>query len=208
MTNAILLIGPTGSGKTPLGQMLEARGLARRRCLHLDFGELLRRAAGGEGPQTLSREDVEFVRDVLHAGALLENEHFHIARKLVADLLDRAEIGDDDLVVLNGLPRHVDQGRCVEEIFRVTVVVDLVCSGQTVLRRIGTNVAGDRTGRTDDDHRAVENKLALFAERTRPLVDYFRQGGARVIAIPIGPETTAGDAWQALNEMLQPTEHS
>ena len=208
MTNAILLIGPTGSGKTPLGQMLEARGLGRRRCVHLDFGELLRRAAAGDGPQTLDPDDVAFVRDVLHAGALLENEHFHIARKLVADLLDRAEIGDDDLVVLNGLPRHVDQGRCVEGIFHVTVVVDLVCSGQTVLQRIGTNVAGDRTGRNDDDQRAVENRLALFAERTRPLVDHFQRGGARVVTLPVGPETTARDAWQELNEMLQLPAHS
>jgi hypothetical protein len=36
---AILPLGPTGSGKTPLGDYLEERGLFGRRCVHFDFGE-------------------------------------------------------------------------------------------------------------------------------------------------------------------------
>ncbi len=43
---AILLLGPTGSGKTPLGQALEKKGLAGRRCVHFDFGANLREIAG------------------------------------------------------------------------------------------------------------------------------------------------------------------
>ena len=202
MNSAILLIGPTGCGKTPLGQMLEAKGLGPRECLHLDFGELLRSAAAGDGPQTLGRDDVAFIRDVLLAGALLENEHFHIAGKLVAGALDSAGLGDDVVVVLNGLPRHVEQARDVQRLFDVAAVVDLACSADTVRQRIGTNVGGDRAARADDDEQAVRDKLALFARRTRPLIDYYRRAGARVVTIPIGPTTTAADAWQMLNDVL------
>jgi adenylate kinase len=41
----IVLLGPTGSGKTPLGQLMAERGIWGRRCVHFDFGALLRRIA-------------------------------------------------------------------------------------------------------------------------------------------------------------------
>ena len=40
---AVLLVGPTGCGKSPLGQLLERLGLKGMRCLHFDFGKRLRK---------------------------------------------------------------------------------------------------------------------------------------------------------------------
>jgi len=37
-SRAILLIGPTGSGKTPLGDWLQAYGFCGHRCHRFDFG--------------------------------------------------------------------------------------------------------------------------------------------------------------------------
>ncbi len=63
---ALLLLGPTGLGKTPLGLLLEARGLAGHRCVHFDFGDNLRQAVARYQPDDiLSREDIEFLRHVL-----------------------------------------------------------------------------------------------------------------------------------------------
>ena len=45
LPHALLLIGPTGSGKTPLGELLERSGLWGRPCRHFDFGERMRRIA-------------------------------------------------------------------------------------------------------------------------------------------------------------------
>ena len=194
MYTAILLIGPTGAGKTPLGQMLEQEGLGHKKCVHVDFGGLLRRAAAGNGPQTLTHSDVAFIRDVLRTGVLLEEEHFHIARKLLAPLLEAVDRGAGDIVVLNGLPRHAAQGGAVDEIFDIAVVVDR--------QRIRTNVGGDRGPRSDDDEQAVRDRLALFAERTRPLIDHYRRKGARIVTIDIGPTSTAEETWQVLNETL------
>lgn len=42
-TPAVLLLGSTGSGKTPLGDLIERRGLRGVRCLHFDFGVNLRK---------------------------------------------------------------------------------------------------------------------------------------------------------------------
>ena len=77
-------------------------------------------------------------------------------------------------MVLNGLPRHVGQAEGLESLVDVRVVVHLSCTAEDVVRRIASNVGGDRTGRVDDDLAAVRRKLAVFAERTAPLLDHYR----------------------------------
>ena len=84
--SAVLLIGPTGAGKTPLGQLLEQRGLWGLPCLHFDFGRELRRAAG-EDSGLLSEAERELVGRALRTGALLEDEHFPLARKILRQFL-------------------------------------------------------------------------------------------------------------------------
>ncbi len=202
MNTAILLIGPTGAGKTPLGQTLEFEGLGGRRCVHVDFGQLLRQAAAGQGPDTLSQDDLALIRRVLNCGALLEDEQFHVARKLVEGRLAEAG-GDHDLVVLNGLPRHVGQARDVDAMLEITTVVDLACDAETVFHRIAADTGGDRAARTDDHAQAVRGKLVLFAARTRPLIDHYRRAGARIITLDIGPATTPREAWEALDRTLK-----
>lgn len=44
--DVVLLVGPTGSGKSPPGDLLAKRGFLGRRAHHLDFGSALRSALG------------------------------------------------------------------------------------------------------------------------------------------------------------------
>jgi adenylate kinase family enzyme len=135
---AILLIGPTGSGKTPLGNWLASNGWHGRRCRHFDFGAHLRAGTG------LTGEEQAFVTGLLARGGLLENEHFHIAEKI----LRAAVAGDEEaLIILNGLPRHVGQARGLESLLSVIGVVVLAAGATTVLARLAHNSGGDRTGR-------------------------------------------------------------
>ena len=56
---AILLLGPTGSGKTPLGQVLEERGLWGHTSRHFDFGASLREIVACNQPDTsIAAEDI------------------------------------------------------------------------------------------------------------------------------------------------------
>ena len=72
---AMVLLGPTASGKTPLGELLEVRGLGGRRCAHFDFGECLRRVVRqGQSDVAVSAKDVQFLRGVLETGVLLEDK--------------------------------------------------------------------------------------------------------------------------------------
>ena len=81
---AILLLGPTGAGKTPLGEYFEKKGFGGRKCLHFDFGHEMRSIAlGNRPPEGFDKEEHSFIRDVLDKGLLLENEHFPIAKKII-----------------------------------------------------------------------------------------------------------------------------
>lgn len=179
--DAILLLGPTGGGKTPLGDWLQTHGLAGRRCRHFDFGAHLRAGTG------ITSAEQEFVREVLAKGALLENETFYIAEKILRAFITGHE---EELLVLNGLPRHVGQAAALEPIVKVTTVVQLQADAATIQERLRRNTGGDRASRVDDDLALVRSKLATFAERTLPLIEYYRQRGARVVTVPAGVTTT------------------
>ena len=196
---AILLVGSTGSGKTPLGELAEARGLGGTRCVHLDFGRELRRAGELEAPDDIfAREDIEFIREVLRTGALLEDEHFPLARKILASFLAAKRVGESDVVVLNGLPRHAGQAADMDHLFEIERVIVLDCSPEVVLERICTNAGGDRAGRRDDTPDEVRKRLELFKRRTVPLLDHYRRAGANVRTLRVAASTTAAELLRAL----------
>ena len=195
----MLLIGPTGSGKTPLGDALERRGLWRRRCRHFDFGAQLRSlAASRQPPDGLTKDDTAFVSGVLQSGALLEDEHFYIAAALLRSFIGAGAI--EELIVLNGLPRHAGQARDVGGIVDVCAVAVLECTPEGLLERIRTNSGGDRAGRIDDDAHAVRRRLDIFHRRTRPIIDYYRDSGTPILTADVGVGTSPEDVIAQLAE--------
>ncbi|MCL4194151.1 MAG: nucleoside monophosphate kinase [Thermoguttaceae bacterium] len=202
---AWLLVGPTGSGKSPLGELIARRGLWSRRCLHFDFGEKLRTAAYADpSPAGLAAEEVEFLRGVLARGALLEDGQFALAERILAAFLCQPGMEDDTVVVLNGLPRHIGQAQAIDRLLAIDEVIELRCSPETVLQRIRRNAGGDRAGRRDDDEPLVRQKVELFSERTSPLVAHYRARGARLCTIDVDAATTAEDVWQQLSAQFSP----
>lgn len=188
---ALLLLGPTGSGKTPLGDWISRHGWQGRRCLHFDFGANLRDVVQRNQPDALvDRNDLEFLRKVLQSGALLEDKDFPLAARLLRWFLATHGADQRTWVVLNGLPRHVGQARAIESILDVRQVLYLDCPAETVLARIRTDTGGDRRGRVDDDVEAIHDKLRIFHERTAPLLDYYRQQGAVVASLPVTADMT------------------
>jgi len=186
MSQAILLLGPTGSGKTPLGDLLEERGVG----VHFDFGSRLR--AANEAPGGLSARDRELIAESLRTGALLEDENFPIAARILESAL-----ADADLLILNGLPRHVGQARDVDALVDIRTLLVLEATPEVVAERIARNTGGDRAGRSDDELEAVRARLESYRVRTLPLVDHYVGLGARVIRLPVKVETTAGQLWSA-----------
>jgi len=190
---AVIVVGPTGSGKTPLGDAMEAVGFMGRRCFHFDFGRNLRAAAGGDAEYGLSADEIEHLKLVLRDGLLLENDRFALALKILSGFIGGRGMKTDDLLVMNGLPRHEGQADDLEGVLDARLVVHLCATPAAVLERIRRNTGGDRRGRTDDSPAEIARKIRLFDQRTIPLLDRFRTRGVRVIRVNVGVETTARD---------------
>jgi adenylate kinase len=199
LTKSILLLGPTGAGKSPLGDQIEKNGIKGERCFHFDFGHELRSIAELELlPDGFQENDLFFIRDVLEKGLLLENEHFHVAEKIVRYFLKRNEFSGSNVLILNGLPRHVDQAGDMSGIVSVKSLVVLDCTPEDVYKRIEQNTGGDRTDRIDDSIDMIGKKLEIFSARTAPLIKYYSKRDADIIKIRITETSTPESSYEAL----------
>jgi mutator protein MutT len=200
--DAVLLVGPTGVGKSPLGDSLAHHGLFGRMCHHLDFGAELRLAiSNNEQSVNYSYDELNFIHGVLERGLLLENEHFPLAQKIISLFLDRRGFSQKDLLVLNGIPRHVGQARDIEKIGTIHALIVLDCTTEDVYCRIRDNIGGDRTDRADDNRDLIEKKLNIFCERTTPLVEHYQSRGSRIFRVCISGDMTAERVYQAVSSL-------
>jgi len=195
---AIVLLGPTGAGKSPLGNQIAQKGIRGKKCFHFDFGHELRSIADHSLlPEGFQGEDLSFIKDVLDKGLLLENEHFHIAEKIVHHFIRRDDVREEDLLILNGLPRHTDQAKDMGGIVDVKSVVLLMCAPEEVYRRIELNSGGDRTGRFDDSLGMIRKKLEIFSARTAPLIKYYSDMDCEIVKVGITAASTPEDTYNA-----------
>lgn len=172
---AILIIGSTGSGKTPVGHYCEKSGLWGKKCYHFDFGSILRETVDTRTYSSfLTVKDLTVITHALKTGALLENENFQIVPKILSAFAEKKQVGKNDFLLINGLPRHVDQARDVDQLIDVRMVAYLECKPEIVHKRIQLNSGGDRHGRPDDSFKEVSKKIALFQNRTLLLLNHYR----------------------------------
>lgn len=199
-STAVLILGPTGSGKTPLGRELETRGLIGKRCRHFDFGAEMRALVARDPEGILSDAETTVVRRSLSEGTLLEDRDFPIAAKILRNFFRRKPGMPNDIVVLNGLPRHRGQAERVDAIVAVRVVVLLECDPETANLRIQTDPGGDRKGREDVDPRVVVRRSADYETRTRPLAAYYADRGVPLVRMPVGPHDSGAAIYARLME--------
>lgn len=199
---SLLLLGPTGVGKTPLGDALDADGLLGRPCRHFDFGAKLRALARRGPGGRFDADDVVFVRAVLTEGALLEDERFELAARLFHAFCDEGADRQGDLVVLNGLPRHQGQAEAVSALVDLRLVVELRCEPAVVYERIRRDSGGDRAGRDDDGLAEIAKKLRLFEQRTRPILDWCARRGLPIVPLDVSRDSTGASLRRALERAL------
>jgi adenylate kinase len=201
---ALLLAGPTGAGKTPLGEELERRGFLGRPCLHFDFGANLRAAAGdGAGEHGLTSEEQAAVQASLATGALFEARDIPLIVKILSRFLESLPPRPGTLLVLNGLPRHRDQAEALAAVVAVERVIWLEADAAVIRERLRRDPGSDRSGRIDDDEAAVARRLAIFRERTAPLLDFYRDRGVPITAIAVTASMTAAAMYDEVARLLR-----
>ncbi len=165
-----LLLAPPGAGKGTQGTRLAAA----YRVSHLATGDLLR--AEVEAGSALG----------VAAGGFMERGDL-VPDELVVELVRELVDGDDPLdgFVLDGFPRTIDQaleayewGREKDRTFHA--VVHLEVPTAELVRRLVTR--GLDSGRVDDDEDTIVERLRVYAEKTAPLLDFYRGRG---ILLPV-----------------------
>jgi adenylate kinase len=194
----VLLLGPTGSGKSPLGAMIAKRGLWGNPCVHFDFGARLRTVSASPMP-SFGADDLAVIRHSLETGMLLENQHAPLALKIFDAFIEEKAGGGNGLVVLNGFPRHVGQAESLGDRVRVILVVVLECPPEVLGKRIHLDTGGDRAERADDSPSGIKKKLEIFGTRTMPLISHYEDLGAEILRLPVSAAMTADEMYSRLD---------
>ncbi len=201
---AVLLAGPTGAGKSPLGDEIERRGFQGRRCLHFDFGASLRAVAAESASESgLTASELAAVRSSLETGALFEDGDMPMIVKILRRFAAVRRLTPDSLLVLNGLPRHRSQAEALSPLVAVERVVSLMAEAAVIRERIRVDTGRDRAGRGDDAVEAVSRRLTLFKQRTEPLLDFYRGRGVPVTPIAVTAAMTAAEMYDELDRMIR-----
>jgi adenylate kinase len=187
----LLLLGPQGAGKgTQARRISEEYGIP-----HIASGDILR------DEMARSTELGRRVKPIYDAGGLVPDE-------LMIDIIrDRLSRGDTlPGFVLDGFPRTLPQARALDDMLAeidrgLVLVLELqvadAVSRERLLRR------ASEEARTDDTPQAIDERLALYHEKTAPLVAYYRAQGKLV---GIHGEREIDEVYAEIERVLNQTE--
>ena len=161
----ILLLGPQGAGKGTQGRLIASEYAIP----HVATGDMLR-AAMADGSE-LGQQ----VRPIYDSGQLVPDN-------LMIALIRERLSGEDarEGFVLDGFPRTMAQADALEETLReigrdLDVVFEFQIPDEVGRERMLKRAAEE--GRTDDTPEAIDERLRLYHEETKPLIEYYRTRG-------------------------------
>ncbi len=161
---AVLLFGAPGVGKGTQGQRLGRRP----HFLHLSTGEIFRSL---DGNSDLGNQ----VRRFTERGELVPDElTVRIFRDYVNGLVAAKRFDPAvDTLVLDGIPRNVNQCRILDGEVKVVRVIHLVCPNDDVMvQRIKKRA--EHQGRKDDaDESVIRRRFEVYRRETQPVLDYY-----------------------------------
>jgi len=169
----VIMLAPPGAGKGTQGERIASRyGVP-----HISSGELFREETARQSPIG------ERLRAYLDAGDLVPDD---LVLSLIMDRVVEAA-NTRGGYVLDGFPRTLPQAEAAAEIARNTNT-----SAQAVLylnaapEILAARVAGRDENRSDDSAAVARHRLEVYAQFTKPLLDYYT-GRGLVIEIDAAP---------------------
>ena len=171
----MVLLGPPGAGKGT-----QAAGLAQRGgAPHIATGDIFR-ANVARGTR-LGRRAQRY----MDRGDLVPDE------VVIAMVMGRlAEADCEDGFLLDGFPRTVAQAEALDRrLAGLETPLDAALNFEVTEEELFRRLAGRSAAlhRSDDTEQTIRHRLEVFAEKTRPLIDYYRHRGLLIPVDAIGP---------------------
>ena len=188
----LILMGPPGAGKgTQAAELVKKYGIPQ-----ISTGDMFR-AAVKEGTE-LGKKAAECMK----TGALVPDE---VTVGIVKERLSKSDCANG--FILDGFPRTVDQADALEKILSdLNLKLDRVLNihvpaedlieravGRRICKSCGAtyhvkfnpskvenvcdNCSGELYQRADDNAETMKNRLSVYEESTRPLIEYYKKAG-------------------------------
>jgi len=174
----IVLIGIQGAGKSTQGAMLSEK----YEIPYLSSGHIFRQMA------TEKTELGRWLKETLNAGALVPDD---TTLEVVSEYIHKPEYVKG--FILDGFPRTVPQAEAFGN--NVDFVVFLAVSDKAALERISGRVSD----REDETVTAIEKRIALFHEKTKPVIEYYKAQGKLV---QVNGEVSVDEVFQQIVDQL------
>jgi adenylate kinase len=161
----LVLLGAPGSGKgTQAARLKTALGVP-----HISTGDMLRAAVAAGTPMGLK------AKAVMEAGQLVSDD---ILLGMLEDRLAQADAGAG--FILDGYPRNLAQADALDHLLAkigqpLDAVIKLEVPNEAIIGRC--EIRFEAEGRADDNPETVRKRLAIYAEQTAPVADFYASRG-------------------------------
>jgi len=160
----LILFGPPGAGKGTQAQLLGTQfGL-----IHISTGDLLRSELANR--TELGLEAKRF----MDRGELVPDE------TVISMIMNRIhQMSETGGVIYDGFPRTIPQAEALDRILKsehekISALISLEVPHNELVKRL--MLRGETSGRSDDRNISViENRIKVYQEKTKPLIDYYNQ---------------------------------
>ncbi len=170
----LVLLGAPGSGKGTQAARLKVA----LEVPHISTGDLLRAAVAAGTPLGLK------AKAVMEAGQLVSDA-------IVLGMLEQrlAQADAQAGFILDGYPRNLAQVQALDDLLArlgqpLEAVVKLKVPSEVIVGR--TELRFKAEGRADDHPDTVRKRLAIYAEQTAPVAEYYARAGTLRIVDGVG----------------------
>lgn len=170
----LVLLGAPGSGKGTQAARLKTE----LKVPHISTGDLLRAAVAAGTPLGLK------AKAVMEAGQLVSDD-------IVLGMLEERVSKPDAHAgfILDGYPRNLAQADALDGLLArlgqpLDAVVKLQVPSEVIVGR--TEIRFKAEGRADDNPETVRKRLAVYAEQTAPVADYYARRGKLQVVDGVG----------------------
>jgi adenylate kinase len=183
----IILIGPPGAGKGTQAKMLEqALGLPQ-----ISTGDLFRYNLRNE------TELGKLARTYMDKGELVPDE---VTVAMVRDRLAQPDAASG--AILDGFPRTQAQADALDQLLeslggRITIVPNIVVDREELVQRLVKRSLIE--GRADDTEDTIRNRMRVYEEQTKPLLDYYKRSG---LVVDVNGQQSVEAVQRALRDVI------